>query len=1742
MKARSSVLEGSRGGSREGEPVGGAAGFVGRSSGVAFQPGLQRARVSRSSAILPALLLSFLLCNLLPDSAHAMCDVIPGVTQEFRGAVGTLNRPFAIPNDDGEQIAIRLHPGVCEPAAAGFVDLPGGTVPEDDYFVTLLFEPPGAAPRNAVVLVTQPNLALCQQRVASAGPLPNGGTATCASASPDPSDPPLLSIRGECVGGSRSGERCSDSAECVDASCLPVVLSFRFPDTDPLVDAPDDDRTLTGPATVAVTPASAPLPFGVASSRCAETPGLVACIDELYARDGTCATEPAHVDPSFGHFTALPPPNDYQGLCLTTAPEGPCEPGRIPPEKRELRFSVDAAGNALVPMDYRGVLVHSDRIPIPRLLLGGTALEAFAGGGAPLELPSDAFLASYSPGGHRLPPIFTPLHNPEAAGELALFGSVDAAIGVIRAQRRGCVDGPSEGSACEADGECGAGGSCQTLFDFSDRLVSGVGPAVIGAASFALETQNPVPLDGLNETASMFAFVMSEAISEAPGSLNDDTDATDDVLQLRDRTTSAVLPIGTNGKPARAVTRIRDGRFRTQAVATEGDLVAFLELEPLEGARDANANGSVFDPILRLFRLRSDCGAGAPCAESLLSQSIAVDANPLVAGRSVAISDGVVYFRTPEWRQALQQTELVTLDRNGGLPNGSSDSPALSADGRFVAFSSHATDLVPGPGTPRRHVYVRDRLAAMTERVSVAQDGTPGNADSSLQFTGEAQVGVYTEEVAISADGQVVTFSSLASNLVAGDTNQCFGTSCVDVFVRDRPAGTTERVSLDLSGAQLSSDSAGPSLSADGRVVGFVSPAAQFVTPPSYFRFDRPSRTTSIAVPGMSLWFPPTPNYSGPAFSPDGRLIAAGGLALPGQVRPGAFLYDADSGSLEPVSVLSDGSVVSGSFPALTAHGEVVAFNSGHSLVPGDTNTCLFTTSLELESCLDVYVRDRRLGTIERVSVASDGAQANENSVRPKLSADGQIVAFSSWRDDPPSISISFHDRRTRATERIYEAARSLENFPRAAITADGGSVAYGANGLIWLRGPYPNDATADLSGDGDLDDVVLGAVETDGPPPRSIAWLRAASEVVVAAGAAAFVDDSGRVQLTQRGGAPLDLGKDASDLAMSDSILAARVPAADGGEPFVEVCDWPTRAACWQPVGSRASAIDAIGSVVALSTPECPFEQPTGQPCPSGGSDRNGDGDTRDRVLRIYRADSGRLIDTGQAAEEFVLGERLLAFRTREAAQNADLNADGDQGDDVLQVFDLVSENLLNTGNAVTPCPLEACDPRFPYQVKGDTVVYITAEAEQGGQDLNGDGDAADLVKQVFNAREAEWIVLGGGDPAASVEAIASASGGICTTTGEACASDADCGGGTCYLPPGACIADLGTPCTCDETGCGGCPTADQFCEPIAPDSSAGTCKLDQGPCASQLDCTDPRALCRDASADIQRLFAPVAGGGAEGDAVYSSGTCVEDRGTACAADAECGVGETCGTGSSCERRAGSCLTDADCSDGLVCRPNLVVVAAADSDGDDVLDPVDNCPGVANVDQADLDGDGIGDACDLATCGDGVQAYEEGCDDGNLANADGCSERCLIEECGDGLDNDGDGVVDYGADLGCESANDVSERGAATPGGWSLVCDNGVDDDSDGLVDHPSDPGCFSPAGTTESPACSDGIDNDGDGAIDHPADPECKWSWDASEHKTGSQCGFGFEVAFLLPLLAELRRRRFERRSRRSVRRSRG
>jgi PKD repeat protein len=207
----------------------------------------------------------------------------------------------------------------------------------------------------------------------------------------------------------------------------------------------------------------------------------------------------------------------------------------------------------------------------------------------------------------------------------------------------------------------------------------------------------------------------------------------------------------------------------------------------------------------------------------------------------------------------------------------------ISADGRFVAFLSRSNELVPGPVFPNARVFVRDRLQGVTELVSVPDQGT-------------VNVNTSAFSPSISADGSLVAFSSFSTDLVAGDTNQA-----EDVFVRDRVAGTTRRVSLSDAGGQslcppFTCDNRDPLISRDGRFVVFRSQAGNLVpgdttSPPLYmdvFVRDLVAGTTeaaSVSTDGAlgngssgqaASAFEETSHM---AMSPDGRFVAFGSLA-----------------------------------------------------------------------------------------------------------------------------------------------------------------------------------------------------------------------------------------------------------------------------------------------------------------------------------------------------------------------------------------------------------------------------------------------------------------------------------------------------------------------------------------------------------------------------------------------------------------------------------------------------------------------------------------------------------------------------------------------------------------------------------------------------------------------------------------------------------------------------------------------
>jgi Tol biopolymer transport system component len=332
-------------------------------------------------------------------------------------------------------------------------------------------------------------------------------------------------------------------------------------------------------------------------------------------------------------------------------------------------------------------------------------------------------------------------------------------------------------------------------------------------------------------------------------------------------------------------------------------------------------------------------------------------------------------------------TERVSVSSSGeqGDELSGTFSLALSADGRFVAFNSYATNLVLGGTSGTDHVFVRDRKLGATELVSVSSSGEQAN-DSSDNGLSNA--------VAISADGRFVAFQSYASNLVPNDTN-----ALPDIFVRDRKLGVTGRVSVGQHGEQTNGFYLGGlAISAHGRFVAFVSDAAELVSGPSgegwtqVFVRDRKQGTTELV--SVTPNGRPNDQPSGTlslAISADGRFVAFDSYAtnlVKGDTnnRRDVFVRDRIVGRTERVSVGADGTQANrqSGFPSLSANGRFVAFSSpATDLVPGDTNRKV-----------DIFVHDRLIGTTQRASISSSGVQGNGGSFVSAISGDGRTVTF----------------------------------------------------------------------------------------------------------------------------------------------------------------------------------------------------------------------------------------------------------------------------------------------------------------------------------------------------------------------------------------------------------------------------------------------------------------------------------------------------------------------------------------------------------------------------------------------------------------------------------------------------------------------------------------------------------------------------------------------------------------------------
>ena len=284
-------------------------------------------------------------------------------------------------------------------------------------------------------------------------------------------------------------------------------------------------------------------------------------------------------------------------------------------------------------------------------------------------------------------------------------------------------------------------------------------------------------------------------------------------------------------------------------------------------------------------------------------------------------------------------TTRVSVDVAGGDPNDHSQSPDISGDGRYVAFSSFASDLVPNDGNGTVDVFLRDLLTSTTTRISVDRKGNDANGSSG--------------DPSVSADGRYVAFQSYASDLIVGDRNDT-----ADIFVRDLVAGATRRVSVDTAGDDADNFSSSPDISADGNHIAFTSSASDLVAD------DR-----------------------NVCFSEFGPVSCAD-----------VFLRDVAQDTTLRVSVDAGGGDANdaSASPSINGDGLRIAFASDASNIVTDDRNAVSDIFVREVGAL----RDAVGYATRRVSVDTHGRDADLFSLAPAISADGRAVAFESFATD----------------------------------------------------------------------------------------------------------------------------------------------------------------------------------------------------------------------------------------------------------------------------------------------------------------------------------------------------------------------------------------------------------------------------------------------------------------------------------------------------------------------------------------------------------------------------------------------------------------------------------------------------------------------------------------------------------------------------------------------------------------------
>jgi len=419
-----------------------------------------------------------------------------------------------------------------------------------------------------------------------------------------------------------------------------------------------------------------------------------------------------------------------------------------------------------------------------------------------------------------------------------------------------------------------------------------------------------------------------------------------------------------------------------------------------------------------------------------LAGGVALLAGTLTATPSASVAATGTPQRASVARAVTERVSVGHMGQEAALGEKYPERPAVSAHGRHATFVSQSPDLVPDDTNMTDDVFVRDRKAGTTTRVSVGAGGRQAN-DSSGEAT-------------MSDHARTVAFTSAATNLAGHDTNDT-----VDVFVRDLKAGATRLASVGTDGRAANGPSFFPDLSSSGRYVAFQSSASNLVrgdtngVEDAFVRDLRTGRTERVSLLGKNQGL--VAAGVEPHLSADGRLVLF--LAMNSDEDASLYIRDRAAGITRKVRIGQTGITLASW--TISGNGRYVAFTTDAPLVADDTN-----------GEFDAYRHELATGATHRVSVGSAGQQGNSYSDTVDLSWNGRVVAFSSSAsnlvagDTNGVVDVFRRDLQSGTTRRVSvgiagEQANGDSAFVRdLAISADGRHVAFAS----WATNLIRND------------------------------------------------------------------------------------------------------------------------------------------------------------------------------------------------------------------------------------------------------------------------------------------------------------------------------------------------------------------------------------------------------------------------------------------------------------------------------------------------------------------------------------------------------------------------------------------------------------------------------------------------------------------------------------------------------------